>query len=86
MIDPTLKLMIDLSHANARNIVLFAAINAIGAHIGEDLSEMSAEELADRISEQMLLMRSTLSVVYTQHAERFEAARVESELEGVIDR
>lgn len=86
MIDPTLKLMMDLRHANARNDILLATINAIGAHIGEDLSEMPAEELADRIGNEMQVMRSAISVAYTEHGIRFEAARVESEMEGMIDR
>lgn len=85
MIDPTLKLMMDLAHAKERNGILLATINAIGAHIGEDLSEMNAEHLADLIGNEMQWMRGAISGAYAQHFAKFEAARVESEMEGVIE-
>lgn len=85
MIDPTLKLMMDAYHANVRNVILMATIKAITEHIDADLSEMNAEQLADIISNEMQVMRGAISVAYTEHAIRFEAARIDAEMEGVID-
>lgn len=85
MIDPTIKMMLDLKYAQARNHAFITTLHHIEAELVQGFSDQTANELIASIARKLKLMNDWVADLELEHTLRMERAHLESEMEGVID-